>query len=67
MAKYAVLDGYSIVNNIILADSLQLAEQLTSSTCVLIPLNDFVDIGYLYADGTFTNPNAETPTEETPA
>lgn len=67
MTKYAVLDGESLVNNIILANSLQLAEQLTSSTCALIPSGTFVDIGYTYAEGTFTAPVVETPAEETPA
>jgi len=67
MTKYAVLDGESVVSNIILANSLQLAEQLTLSTCVIIPSGTFVDIGYTYAGGTFTDPNAVTPAEETPA
>lgn len=67
MKNYAVLDNNSQVTNIIVASSLDIAEQVTSSYCVLIPLGTFVDIGYSYADGAFTAPVVETPTEETPA
>lgn len=68
MKKYAVLDNNSQVTNIIVASSLDVAEQVTSSYCVLVPLGTFVDIGYTYADSTFTAPAVEeTPTEETPA
>ena len=68
MKTYAVLDNNSLVNNIIVADSLEVAEKVTSSYCVLIPLGTFVDMGYTYADGAFTAPVVEeTPAEETPA
>lgn len=67
MKKYAVLNDNSQVINIIVAGSLDIAESTTSSYCVLIPLGTFVDIGYSYADGAFTAPVVETPTEETPA
>ena len=67
MKKYAVLDDNSKVNNIIIAASLDIAEGVTSSYCVLVPLGTFVDIGYTYADGAFTAPVVETPAEETPA
>jgi hypothetical protein len=68
MKKYAVLDNNSQVTNIIVASSLDVAEQVTSSYCVLVPLGTFVDIGYTYADSTFTAPAVEeTPAEETPA
>ena len=67
MKKYAVLNNGSTVSNIIVASSLDVAEQITSSFCVLVPLGTFVDIGYTYADGVFIAPVVETPTEETPA
>ena len=67
MKKYAVLDNNLQVVNIIVAASLDIAEQVTSSYCALVPLGTFVDIGYTYADGVFTAPVAETPEEETPA
>jgi hypothetical protein len=67
MKKYAVLNNDSQVINIIVAGSLELAESITSSYCVLVPLGSFVDIGCTYSDGTFTAPVEETPAEETPA
>jgi len=63
MKTYAVLNNQSKVVNTIVANSLDVAESVTSSYCVLIPLGTFVDIGYTYADSTFTAP----PVEETPA
>lgn len=59
MKKYAVLDDSSKVVNIIVAASLDVAETVSSSYCVLIPLGEFVDMGYLYADGVFTSPAVE--------
>lgn len=53
MKKYAVLDDNSIVSNIIVASSLEDAESLTASYCVLLPINAFVEIGYLYSDESF--------------
>lgn len=66
MKQYAVLDNNSNVINIIVASSLEIAESVTSSYCALIPLGQFVDIGYLYSNGEFTLPTEETPVEETP-
>ena len=66
MKKYAVLDSNSQVVNIIVAASLDIAESVSSSFCALIPLGEFVDIGYTYAAGEFTAPVEETPVEETP-
>ena len=67
MKKYAVLDNSGTVSNIIVASSLDVAEQTTSSFFFLVPLVTFVDIGYSYADGAFSAPAEETPAEETPA
>ena len=67
MKKYAVLDENLEVVNIIIAASLDIAESVTSSYCVLIPLGTLVHIGYTYADGVFTAPVVEIPAEETPA
>ena len=67
MKHYAVLDRESIVTNVIVASSLEVAESVTSSNCVLVTAGTFVDMGWSYVDGVFVNPNAsETPTEETP-
>lgn len=67
MKNYAVLDRNSQVTNIIVAGSLEVAESLTSSYCVAIPLGTFVDIGYVYTDGVFSAPLEEEPSEETPS
>ena len=67
MKKYAVLNENSQVINIIVAASLNIAEAVTSSYCVLVPPETFVDMGYTYSDGAFTAPVVETPAEETPA
>ena len=67
MKKYAVLNSESLVQNIILAPSLEIAESVTFSECVKVPTGTFVDIGFLYADGAFSAPVVETPAEETPA
>ena len=56
MKKYAVLDNNAQVVNIIVAASLDIAETVTSSYCVLIPLGTFVEIGYTYVDGAFSAP-----------
>ena len=57
MKKYAVLNDNSEVVNIIIAASLDVAESVTSSSCVLIADGVSVDIGHTYSEGTFTNPN----------
>ena len=67
MKKYAVLNDQEVVNNIIVASSLEVAESLTNSSCALIPLGVFVNLGYTYSNGTFSAPAEEAPTEETPA
>ena len=61
MKNYAVLDRDSKVTNIIVASSLEVAESVTSSYCVLVPLGTTVDMGYSYADGAFSAPEEETP------
>jgi len=61
MKKYAVLTDQGIVNNIIVAGSLEAAESATSSYCVLVPIGTFVDLGYTYSDGAFSAPTEETP------
>jgi hypothetical protein len=62
MKKYAVLDDNSIVSNIIVCSSLEDAESLTSCYCVLLPIDAFVEIGYLYSEGSFA-PLVETTPE----
>lgn len=55
MKKYAVLDDNNIVENIIVATSLELAELATSKYCIaLTPDTNSVQIGDLYSNGNFT-------------
>jgi hypothetical protein len=67
MKKYAVLNDKSEVTNIINAASLEIAESVTSSYCVLVSLGTFVDIGYVYADGSFSVPVVAEVPELAPA
>ena len=61
MKKYAVLDDNSKVINIIIAESLDVAESVTSSYCALVPLGTNIDMGYTYSEGAFSAPVEETP------
>jgi len=67
MANYAVIkDG--IVNNVIVADTKEIAETVTGLTCVEVEhVPGAPGIGWSYDGTTFTAPVIETPTEETPA
>jgi hypothetical protein len=66
MATFAVIkDG--LVENCIIADSLDIAQEVTGLTCVEYTLENPVGIGFTYAEGIFTDPNATVPSEETPA
>lgn len=68
MKKYAVLDSNNIVTNLIIANTLEIAEQVTYSSCVFVAENVFVDLGYEYSNGVFSDPSVEEiTTEETPA
>ena len=62
MANYAVINN-NIVENIIVADTKEIAEEVTSKTCIEYTDNNPAGIGYTYADGVFTAPVVE----ETPA
>lgn len=53
MKKYAVLNENNKVINLIVASSLEIAEKITSSLCVLITAGTTVEIGYVYEDGSF--------------
>jgi hypothetical protein len=70
MTKYAVINE-NVVVNLILADSVEIAEQVTGHTC--IECTDLLNpnIGYLWDGDSFTVPETpivedepvETPTE----
>jgi hypothetical protein len=60
MKKYAVLDNSNKVINIIVADSLDIAERVTQSNCVLVTdSTNTPHFGLSYADGVFEQPPAE--------
>jgi hypothetical protein len=42
MPKFAVLNDRNIVDNIIIADTLKLAEEATGMTCIPFPNKDYV-------------------------
>ena len=63
MATFAVIND-GIVENCIVADSLLIAEEVAGKTCVEYSSETTVSIGFTYADGVFTDPNATTPAEE---
>ena len=66
MVTFAVIkDG--LVENCIVADSLENAQEITGLTCVEYTSENPAGIGFTYADGVFTDPNAPIPSEETPA
>jgi hypothetical protein len=62
MANYAVVQNDK-VTNVIVADSKEIAEQVTGLTCVEYTDENPASIGWTYADGVFTAPVVE----ETPA
>ena len=66
MATFAVIND-EVVENCIVADSLAIAEEVSAKTCVEYTSENPAGIGFTYADGIFTDPNAPIPSEETPA
>lgn len=66
MASYAVIKD-NIVDNVISADSKDIAESVTGLLCVEI-INEpgTPGIGWTYNGTSFISPVVETPVEETP-
>ena len=62
MTNYAVING-NVVENIIVADTKEIAEQITGKECVEYTDSNPAGIRWTYADGVFTAPIIETPTE----
>ena len=65
MATFAVINE-GVVENCIVADSLAIAEKVSGKTCVEYTLENRAAIGFTYADGVFTDPNAPGPAEPAP-
>lgn len=51
MAKFAVLDGNNVINTII-ADSKEIAEQITNKTCIEFTIEP-AEVGGTYSNGIF--------------
>lgn len=64
MLTYAVLDTNNIVVNVINAASLDIAQSVTFSKCVLIENGVQVNLGFLWKDNAFVDPSLIV--EETP-
>ena len=56
MKTYAVLNSNSIVENLIVASSLETAEAVTGANCVHVALGLQANIGDVYSDGSFSAP-----------
>lgn len=66
MANYAVIkDG--IVDNVIVADTKEIAETVTGLTCIEYTDENPAGIGWTYDGTNFSAPVIEVPAEETPA
>lgn len=59
MLTFAVLDINNIVENIIIADSLEIAEDATKATCIQYDDTNPAYIGWEYNGTTFVDPNAQ--------
>lgn len=63
MSKFAVLRG-SLVENIIVADSKEIAEEVTNTTCIEFDDNTKVSIGFIWDGEIFiSNLDEETIVE----
>jgi len=62
MANYAVIEN-GIVTNTIVADTKEVAEQVTGLTCVEYTDTNPAGIGYTYDGENFIAPVLEEPTE----
>jgi hypothetical protein len=62
MANFAVIKDNK-VENIIVADSKAIAEEVTGATCVAYTDEDRPHIGLGYSKGVFEQPAVEEPTE----
>jgi hypothetical protein len=60
--NYAVISNNDVIN-LIVADSKEIAEEVTGLTCVEYTDEDRLEIGMLYQDGVFSYPLLEEPTE----
>ena len=62
MSNYAVIENDKVVN-VIVADSKEVAEQVTNFTCIEYTETNPAYIGWNWNGIKFTDPTAEAPTE----
>ena len=68
MADFAVLDNENIVVNVILADSLEVAEELTGSKCIEFnPLDGVCAVGSTWTGSEFTRTTIGAPPQGEPS
>ena len=61
MPKFIVINNNNIVENMIVADTLEIAQKTTGQTCIQLPSSEFlVHFGDLY-DGTSFVPDRNGP------
>lgn len=58
MANFAVLDGINVIN-IIVAESKEIAEEVTGKTCIEYTNENIAGVGFNYIDGQFIEPVIE--------
>jgi hypothetical protein len=58
MTNFAVIEN-NIVENIIIADTKEIAETITGKTCVTYTQDNPAAVGYTYANGVFAEPVTE--------
>ena len=63
MATFAVINN-GVVENCIVADSLAIAEAVTGLVCIEYTVENPAEIGYLYENETFVNPNPPVEAEQ---
>lgn len=61
--NFAVIEN-GIVENTIVADSKEIAEQLTGKTCIGYTSTNVAHIGYGHNGSTFEQPVFKSPTED---
>ena len=62
MANFAVIEN-GIVTNVIVADSLEVAQEVTGKTCVESTVRNSASIGLGYSNGVFEQPPVGEPEE----
>lgn len=66
MPNFAKLDENNVVIDTIIADNKEIADALTGKNCVLIEDGLRVNLGFIYENNNFVDPNAPAPTDDSP-